>query len=130
MTKEDRLVRLEVACGVLWLLSDGTWLMGWQVANLISGIGAIICAAVIFSHVERKPVPLLVTSASTCWLLMNVLWSVGDMAQPKIDEFILSAQVLFFTAIACMLCAFWRSDASNDVSQMILRRVRIFRHLR
>lgn len=130
MQREEMLVRIEVVCGVLWMLSDGSWLMQWQIVNLVAGILAIVCAVAIFFYQERRLVPMLVCCAGTCWLLMNVLWSVGDMAEPKIESFISTAQIMFFAALFFMAAAFMASKRGQDISHLVLRRVRLLRDAR
>jgi hypothetical protein len=106
MDRASWLVRFEVLCGVLWLLSDGSWLMEWRTMNAICGCGAIAATTAIFFLEERCLVSMLTCSAGMSWLLLSVLWAMGDLSTPKNEMLLFAAKCFFFIALAFMAGAF------------------------
>lgn len=127
-----RLSRLEIICGLAWFFSDGCWLMEWVWPCYIAGLMAVAAGAGIFWLQERKPITMLVCGADSSWLLFNILWSFGDLAQTKLhitdlDWSIVAAKCFFFIGIALYGLAF--IENRGKIFDLVLRRLRLLRLL-
>lgn len=118
--------RLEMACGIAWLLDDGFWLMGWKWPCYTACVFAVIFAVMIPFWLPPKPVAKWMCATDSCWLGFNVLWSVGDLEQ--IDWLNSVARWTFLASLLCLLGALI-SDR-RDTWVLVLGRLRFLQHLR
>lgn len=116
----------ETLGSVLWLLMDGGWMLGWDVAAFALILPCVAANLMVFRHTPRFPAILAVTAAMNCWLGMNVFWMVADLRE--IPSLLIVARV--FLAVACGLLLFafsssrWRPEARKAVLARF-RRLRI-----
>lgn len=111
--------RAEIACGLLWFILDGCWLLEWRAACYIACVFAVVAGLAVLFFTERRVLPLWVCAADSMWLSFNILWAVGDLAH---DDFnIAVAKVLFFLGGITYLTAFLIAD---DTRQLVLRPLR------
>jgi hypothetical protein len=82
-------------------------------------------AFVMFWFIKKERVIILVACADTCWLILNVLWAVGDLS--KIPQALLTAKIFF--AIGSLFCfiAFFASEVHERLYFLILSRLRILK---
>jgi hypothetical protein len=110
--------RLEMACGLAWFVSDGSWLMLWHWPCYIAGAIAVLTAIAVFFFQDRTLPAILVCCGDTAWLFFNIAWSVGDLAE--ISWCITLAKVLFALGAVFFLGAFYEGG-----TEFVLRRVRL-----
>lgn len=79
----------------------------------------------MFRFIKRERVIVLVACADTSWLLLNVLWAVGDMS--KIQQAILAAKILFLVGGFLCFIAFWASESHKRLHVLVLSRMRILK---
>jgi hypothetical protein len=130
MDRAEWLVRFEVICGVFWLLSDGSWLMEWRVANMVCGYSALAAGAAILLLLlleERRLVPILTCGAGLSWLLFSVLWAMGDLAEPKSATMLFAAKCFFFITLGWMASAFIASGWAGRTADLVLGRLRFIK---
>ena len=98
--------------GIAWLLAA---LIVWFIVPASWREGYVVTAVVI----------ILVACADTCWLILNILWAVGDLS--KIPQALLTAKIFF--AIGGLFCfiAFCLSEAGERLQFLILSRLRILK---
>ena len=125
MDQKLTLARLEIICGTAWFFDDGFWLIGWRWPCYAACLVAAALAIAIPFYLPRRPVPMLVCGADTCWLGFNILWSVGDLE--TIEPLNLAAKVLFFAGAAFFAVAALYADQVRDAYALVLGRLRFFR---
>ena len=116
---------LEIVCVFFWFLLDGFWLLEWKALTYGFSALALATAAAMFVFIKRERVVVLIACADTCWLLLNVLWAVGDLSQ--IQQAIVAAKILFVVGGLLCFCAFWSADAHKRLHVLILSRMRILK---
>ncbi len=125
---EERLARLEFACGISWLLTDATWFLEWRSGNYIAGITAITLALTMFNYIERAWVPILVHTSALMWIVMNVAWAISDMAEPKSELLHTVALYALWGCFGCLGFIVWitRRQTLAEVAKQV-HILRIFR---
>ena len=117
---------LEIICVFFWFLLDGFWLMEWKFPTYLFSALAIGIAIWMFGCIKRDRVVILVASADFSWLLLNVLWAVGDLS--KIDPAITAAKWLFLLGGILCFIAFVISDSHKRVHTLALSRLRVLKY--
>ena len=117
---------LEILCVFFWFLLDGFWLMEWKFLTYLFSALAIGIAVVMFRYIKRERVVVLVACADFSWLVLNVLWAVGDMS--KIEPALTAAKWLFLLGGLLCFAAFFCSDAHKRYQALALSRVRILKY--
>ena len=117
---------LEILCVFLWFLLDGFWLMEWRTATYVFSGFAILAAIGMFFYVKRQRTIVLIACADTSWLILNILWAIGDLSHVK--EATQIAKVLFGVGILFCVIAFASSDPGKKMSVLVLRRLRILKY--
>ena len=115
---------LEIICVFFWFLLDGFWLMEWKFPTYLFSVLAIAIA--MFRYIKRDRVVILVACADFSWLVLNVLWAVGDMS--KIDPAITAAKWLFLLGGILCFAAFLVSDSHKRVHTLALSRLRVLKY--
>ena len=108
-----------------WFLLDGFWLLEWKFLTYLFSVIAIATAFLMFRFIKKERVIVLVACADTSWLLLNVLWAVGDLSQ--VQQALIAAKILFLVGGLFCLCAFWSSESSKRLHVLILSRMRILK---
>ena len=116
---------LEILCVLFWFLLDGFWLMEWKLLTYAFSVIALLTAALMFVFIKRQRVVVLIACADTSWLLLNVLWAVGDLS--KVPRALVAAKTLFLVGGLFCLLAFYVSDSSKRLQLLILSRLRILK---
>lgn len=119
---------LEIFCVFFWFLLDGFWLMEWKFLTYLFSVFAIGIALWMFWHIKRERVVILVACADSSWLLLNVLWAVGDMS--KIEPALTAAKWLFLAGGLFCFAAFISSESHKRFQALALSRVRILKYFR
>ena len=117
---------LEIVCVFFWFLLDGFWLMEWKFLTYLFSALAIATAIPMFWFIKRDRVVVLVACADFCWLVLNVLWAVGDIS--KIDPAITAAKWLFLLGGLFCFAAFFCSDSHRRVHTLALSRLRVLKY--
>lgn len=105
--------RAEIACGLLWFILDGCWMMEWPIACYIAGVGAVFWTGRIIALTERDPVSRWVCAADTAWITFNILWAVGDLA--SLPAATTAAKALFFVGGGCYSVAVMCADNERQI---------------
>jgi hypothetical protein len=116
---------LEILCVFFWFLLDGFWLLEWKFLTYFFSVIALAVAASMFCFIKRERVIILVACADTSWLLLNVLWAVGDLSE--IQQTLAAAKVLFLVGGLLCFAAFWVSEAHKRLGVLVLSRMRILK---
>ena len=120
-----RLVLLETTGSLLWFLMDGCWMLGLGGPARALALPTLAAHGLAFRYTERSAVELAVTGSVNCWVLMNVLWMVGDLeGRPDLLAW---AQAAFAAGLALLLLAAVRARATGELFRRTLGR---FRRLR
>ena len=117
---------LEIICVFFWFLLDGFWLMEWRIPTYLFSALAIAIAIWMFPYIKRNRVVILVACADFCWLVLNVLWAVGDMS--KIEPALTAAKWLFLLGGLFCFAAFVLSDSHKRVHTLALSRLRVLKY--
>lgn len=118
-------VMLEILCVFFWFLLDGFWLLEWKILTYGFSVIAIITAILMFFYIKRERVVVLIACADTTWLLLNILWAVGDLSH--IEGAINTARILFFMGGLLCFIAFLSADVSKRMYVLVLSRLRILK---
>lgn len=116
---------MEILCVFFWFLLDGFWLLEWKFLTYAFSVIALATAALMFRFIKRERVIVLVACADTSWLLLNVLWAMGDLSQ--IQQAILAAKILFLVGGLFCFVAFWTSESHKRLNLLVLSRMRILK---
>jgi hypothetical protein len=116
---------LEILCVFFWFLLDGFWLMEWKWLTYGFSVAAVATACLMFCFIKRERVVVLIACADTSWLLLNILWAVGDLS--KVPQALLAAKWLFLVAGIFCLVAFLATEAQRRLQVLILSRLRILK---
>jgi hypothetical protein len=116
---------LEILCVLFWFLLDGFWLLEWKFLTYFFSVIAFLTAFVMFRFIKKERVLVLVACADTSWLILNILWAIGDFT--KIPQATIAAKIFF--AVGCAFCfvAFFVSEAGERLQFLILSRLRILK---
>jgi len=118
--------KLEILCVFFWFLLDGFWLLEWKLMTYAFSVFALVTAGLMFKFIKRERTIVLVACADTSWLLLNVLWAIGDLN--KIPVALYSAKALFPVGGILCLAAFCTTEASRKLQVLILSRLRILKY--
>jgi hypothetical protein len=116
---------LEILCVFFWFLLDGFWLLEWKYLTYGFSVIALATAALMFRFIKRERVIVLIACADTSWLLLNVLWALGDMS--KLQQAIVAAKILFIVGGLLCFVAFWVSESHKRLHVLVLSRMRILK---
>ncbi len=116
---------LEIACVFCWFLLDGFWLLEWKLLTYAFSVIAVTFGAAMFMYIKHERVVVLVACADTTWLLLNILWAIGDLS--KLSMALYSAKVLFLVAFLFCVAAFFASEVKSSLSSLVLSRLRILK---
>jgi hypothetical protein len=116
---------LELVCVLFWFLLDGFWLLEWKFLTYGFSVLALATAVWMFRYIKKEKTVILIACADSSWLLLNVLWAVGDLSQ--IEPAIIIAKALFLVGGLFCLAAFLATEARKRLHVLILSRLRILR---
>jgi hypothetical protein len=116
---------LELLCVFFWFLLDGFWLLEWKFLTYAFSVVAIVTAFLMFWFIKKERVIVLVACADTCWLILNILWAVGDLS--KIPQALLTAKIFFVIGGIFCFAAFCVSEARERLHFLVLSRLRILK---
>jgi len=116
---------LEILCVFFWFLLDGFWLMEWKLLTYGFSVIAMATALLMFQYIKRERVLVLIACADTSWLLLNILWAIGDLS--KIHGALLAAKTLFLVGGLFCFMAFCATESSKRIHLLILSRLRILK---
>lgn len=116
---------LEIICVFFWFLLDGFWLMEWKYLTYGFSVLALATAVAMFRFIKCEKVIVLIACADTTWLLLNVLWAVGDLSE--IQTSIIAAKSLFLVGTLFCVLAFFAAEARKRIHLLILSRLRILK---
>jgi len=116
---------LEILCVLFWFLLDGFWLMEWKFLTYIFSVIAMVTAFVMFRFIKKERVLVLVACADTSWLILNILWAIGDLS--KIPQALGGAKIFFAIGVIFCFIAFCFSEAGERLQFLILSRLRILK---
>jgi hypothetical protein len=116
---------LEILCVLFWFLLDGFWLMEWKFLTYGFSVIAMATALLMFRYIKRERVLVLIACADTSWLLLNILWAVGDLS--KIHHALVAAKMLFVVGAMFCFLAFCATESSKRIHLLILSRLRILK---
>jgi hypothetical protein len=117
--------RLEVLCVFFWFLLDGFWLMEWQTLTYVFSALALATGLLMLKYVERKTVVILVTGADLSWLIVNIMWAIGDLGHRH--DFITLAKWGFLVGGLFCAAAISCSDAHQAITLSRIRILNLFR---
>lgn len=116
---------LEILCVLFWFLLDGFWLMEWKLLTYGFSVLALATAFAMFRFIKKERVIVLIACADTSWLILNILWAIGDLS--KVHEALVVAKILFAIAGLFCLIAFGLSEAGERLHILVLSRLRILK---
>jgi hypothetical protein len=116
---------LEILCVFFWFLLDGFWLMEWKLLTYAFSVIALATAFLMFRFIKKERVIILIACADTSWLLLNVLWAVGDLS--KVHNALVVAKALFLVGGLFCILAFCASESTKRLQLLILSRLRILK---
>lgn len=116
---------LEILCVFFWFLLDGFWLMEWKVLTYLFSVIAIGTALLMFRFIRHEKVIVLIACADTSWLILNVLWAIGDLS--KVHPALVAAKALFLVGGFFCFLAFCATEARKRLHVLILSRLRILK---
>jgi hypothetical protein len=116
---------LEILCVFFWFLLDGFWLLEWKYLTYAFSVIAVATAFLMFRFIKKERVIVLVACADTSWLILNILWAIGDLS--KIQQALFAAKILFLVGGIFCLIAFCASEASKRLHILVLSRLRILK---
>ncbi len=116
---------LEILCVFFWFLLDGFWLMEWKLMTYGFSVLAVATACLMFRYIKRERVIVLIACADTSWLVLNILWAIGDLS--KVHSALLAAKALFFVGGLFCFLAFCATETSRRLHVLILSRLRILK---
>ncbi|HUS36078.1 MAG TPA: hypothetical protein VM680_12075 [Verrucomicrobiae bacterium] len=96
-----------------------------EISHLRFSVIALATAALMFRFIKRERVIVLVACADTSWLLLNVLWALGDLS--KVHQAIIGAKILFLLGGLFCFGAFWASESHKRLHVLVLSRMRILK---
>jgi len=68
----------ETAATALWLLMELFWLIEWIASATFAGLLSLTGWLIAFRYVPRTVPDLAVNGAVVLWLVMNILWMLGE----------------------------------------------------
>jgi hypothetical protein len=116
---------LEILCVFVWFLLDGFWLLEWKYLTYAFSVIAVATALLMFRFIKKERVIVLVACADTSWLILNILWAIGDLS--KIQQALFAAKILFLIGGIFCFIAFCASEASKRLHVLVLSRLRILK---
>lgn len=116
---------LEILCVFFWFLLDGFWLMEWKFLTYIFSVIAIATAFLMFRFIKRERVIVLIACADTSWLMLNILWAIGDLS--KVHPALLIAKSLFLVGGLFCFWAYCATESNRRLHLLILSRLRILK---
>jgi hypothetical protein len=117
---------LEICCVLFWFLLDGFWLLEWKNLTYAFSVLAVLVAIAMFFFIKRERVIVLIACADTSWLVLNILWAMGDLSHLK--PALAWAKILFGVGFGFCVLAFAVSGQAEKLSVLVLSRLRIIKH--
>jgi len=118
---ETRQAQLETVATGLWLVMDVLWMVEQPEASAAAGVVTLILQAVLFRYIPRSTAEWAANGAVTCWVLMNLLWMLGDQWERPV--LVTAAWVPVIASFVLLATALWSGGLSGPVT----RRFRRFR---
>src|SRR3712207_1971610 len=75
----DRLAMVETIGSVLWFFMDGFWMLSLPFAAKSMVAPTLAVNLLVFRYTRRSLSQFAIASAMNSWLLMNILWMLGDL---------------------------------------------------
>lgn len=116
-----RQAQLETVATALWLVMDVLWMVEQPEASAAAGVVTLVLQAVLFRYIPRNSAEWAANGAVTCWVLMNLLWMLGD--QWERPALVTAAWVPVIASFGLLAVALWSGGFSGPVT----RRFRRFR---
>ena len=79
----------------------------------------------MFRFIKRERVIVLIACADTSWLLLNILWAIGDLS--KVHHALLVAKSLFLVGGLFCFWAYCATESSRRLHVLVLSRLRILK---
>lgn len=124
-TRRDKLALTETIGSVLWFVMDGLWMLNQPLPAKAMVLPTLAVNLFVFRYTKRSFSQMAVVAAMNSWLIMNILWMLGDLDRdPKP---IAVARVMFALGIVLLALAVARDATRPDGLTNLLAR---FRRLR
>lgn len=124
--QESIYTALEILCVFCWFVLDGFWLLNWIVPTYVFSAFSILVALAMFRFVKRERMIVLIACADSSWLLMNILWAIGDLSHVSVA--LTAAKSFFWIGFAICGVAFGSSSHGKRFSALVLSRLRILKY--
>lgn len=117
-----RQAQLETAGTACWLLMDVMWMLEWAATSTALGAVTLLLHLAVFRYAPRTPAEWSANGAVTLWVLMNLLWMVGDQYEhPELKSAALATVGLSFVLLGISV---WKGGLTGPVLQRF-RRLRL-----
>lgn len=118
---DTRQAQLETVATGLWLVMDVLWMVEQPEASAAAGVVTLILQTVLFRYIPHNTAEWAANGAVTCWVLMNLLWMLGD--QWERPALVTAAWGPVIASFVLLAVALW----SGGFSGPVMRRFRRFR---
>lgn len=114
-----RQLQLETAGTASWLLMDLLWMVEWAEVSTASGGLTLALYAAVFRYIPRTVADWSANGAVTLWVLMNLLWMLGDQFEmPGLKTAALWAVAVSFLLLGT---AVWKGGLTGPILQRFRR---------
>ena len=121
--RRDQLALTETIGSVLWFVMDGFWMLNLALPARLMVLPTLAVNLWVFRYTKRSLGQVCVVAAMNSWLVMNILWMLGDLAKdPRPVE---AARVLFALGIVLLVLAVVRGGEGLTKVLARFRRLRI-----
>jgi hypothetical protein len=123
--QRDNLALTETIGSVLWFVMDGFWMLNQALPAKAMVLPTLAVNLFVFRFTKRTFGQMAVVAAMNSWLVMNILWMLGDLAGDRRP--IAVARVFFVLGIVLLGAAVGWSATRPDGLTKALGHFRRFR---
>lgn len=114
-----RQAQLETAGTACWLLMDVMWMLEWAAASTVLGAVTLLLHLAVFRFAPRTAAEWSANGAVTLWVLMNLLWMIGDQYErPELKSAALATVALSFVFLGVSV---WKGGLTGPILQRFRR---------
>jgi hypothetical protein len=124
--QRDKLALTETIGSVLWFVMDGFWMLNLALPAKAMVLPTLVVNLLAFRFAKRSFSHMAVVAAMNSWLVMNILWMLGDLARDPRP--IAVARVMFALGIVLLVLAIgWGATRSEGLTKVFahFRRFRV-----
>ena len=125
MRQQENAALVETFGSVLWFLMDGFWMLNLALPAKAMVLPTLVVNFLVFRYTSRSFSAYAVVAAMNSWLVMNILWMVGDLDKDPAP--LVAARAMFGLGMVMLLLAVAK-DATNP--ERLAKVLAHFRRLR